>query len=61
LDEVKKDEEESIVGVEYYMPARHPYFVRSMRKYEMRWLVSMDLLYLVHPNHMYSVALSRGT
>ncbi|KAL3749588.1 hypothetical protein ACJRO7_010685 [Eucalyptus globulus] len=38
LDEVKKDEEESIMGVEYYMPARPPYFVRSMRKYEMSWL-----------------------
>ncbi|KAF8038273.1 hypothetical protein BT93_B0964 [Corymbia citriodora subsp. variegata] len=38
FNEVKKEEEESIMGVECYMPARHPYFARTMRKYEMCWL-----------------------
>ncbi|XP_030518587.1 B3 domain-containing protein REM14-like [Rhodamnia argentea] len=37
-DEVKKEEEESIMGVERDMPARRPHFVRSMRKYEMHML-----------------------
>ncbi|KAL3749587.1 hypothetical protein ACJRO7_010684 [Eucalyptus globulus] len=37
FDVVEKEEEESSMGVKCYMPARHPYFVRSMRKYEMRW------------------------
>ncbi|XP_056163691.1 B3 domain-containing protein REM14-like [Syzygium oleosum] len=38
FDEVKKEEEESLMGVESNMPARHPYFVCSMRKFQMRWL-----------------------
>ncbi|KAF8038269.1 hypothetical protein BT93_B0962 [Corymbia citriodora subsp. variegata] len=38
FNEVKKEEEESILWVECYLPVRHPYFVHSIRKCKLPWL-----------------------